>query len=132
MCAHLFSVVLASTLLPAENVQLDLYVDGVSSKDINRSLPEHPYFNTEEGRDALRRVLVAFAWRNRSIGALRYLFLSTECVYDTDLPCVRRCMWNFFVVMVCNCVVLVAKRECVPVREKWLLHELFANVCPIP
>eukprot|EP01119_Soliformovum_irregulare_P019434 TRINITY_DN6147_c0_g1_i1.p1 TRINITY_DN6147_c0_g1~~TRINITY_DN6147_c0_g1_i1.p1 ORF type:complete len:775 (-),score=207.57 TRINITY_DN6147_c0_g1_i1:598-2922(-) len=37
-------------------------------KDINRALPSHPFYKTNEGVDMLRNILTAFSWRNREIG----------------------------------------------------------------
>eukprot|EP01129_Flabellula_baltica_P014185 TRINITY_DN6740_c0_g1_i1.p1 TRINITY_DN6740_c0_g1~~TRINITY_DN6740_c0_g1_i1.p1 ORF type:complete len:904 (+),score=171.79 TRINITY_DN6740_c0_g1_i1:25-2736(+) len=36
--------------------------------DITRSLPNHGYYQTEEGLGKLRNVLLAYAWRNSSVG----------------------------------------------------------------
>jgi hypothetical protein len=59
-------------------------------KDIGRSLPDHPYYRALEGRDALRRVLVAYSWYNPGVGytqsmnvlaALMLLYMNEEAAF---------------------------------------------------
>lgn len=37
-------------------------------KDLNRSLPEYPGFQSEEGIGRLRQVLTAYSWTNEEVG----------------------------------------------------------------
>ncbi|TPX10666.1 uncharacterized protein E0L32_008400 [Thyridium curvatum] len=56
----------ADTLAKFEG-QESLAIDEIE-KDLNRSLPEYPGFQSEEGIGRLRRVLTAYSWVNAEVG----------------------------------------------------------------
>lgn len=68
-------------------------------KDLNRSLPEYAAYQSPQGIETLRRVLVAYSWKNRELGycqamnivvAALLIYMSEEqCFWMLDTLCDR-------------------------------------------
>lgn len=87
-----------ASLLAEHEGQTNLSTDEIE-KDLNRSLPEYAAYQSPEGIATLRRVLVAYSWKNRELGycqamnivvAALLIYMSEEqCFWLLDALCDR-------------------------------------------
>ena len=65
---------LYETLLKDNNGRTSISTEDIE-KDLSRSLPEYPAYQTEKGIATLRRVLTAYSWKNPEVGYCQVILM---------------------------------------------------------
>lgn len=68
-----------SDILAAHEGEKSLAIEEIE-KDLNRSLPEYPAYQTPEGINRLRRVLTAYSWKNPEVGYCQAMNIVTAAM----------------------------------------------------
>ncbi|KAI9197168.1 rab-GTPase-TBC domain-containing protein [Polychytrium aggregatum] len=63
-------------MLRSNTGRVSFYIEEIE-KDVRRSLPEHPAYQSNIGIDALRRILTTYSWRNPAVGYAQALNIIT-------------------------------------------------------
>lgn len=134
-------------LFPNLYPELLKYYEGQSSlaieeieKDLHRSFPEHPFYQSQDGISALRRVLTAYSWKNQSIGycqsmnivcAVLLIYMSEEEAFWTISSICEDLLPDYYS---CSMLGSIVDQKVFEVLARMYLPEtyLHLNECGVP